>query len=129
MQHYAAFHLSLHCLQKYLFHARIQEFLSGGPRPGGQNTTLTTFFSLFLVLSLIYSLQMGSNSFITEKTILFQRSRGVQLFPAGVGGVHILISIETHIACDFPGGGGGGPEPLSPLWIRTCCLVVSNRNG
>ena len=27
----------------------------------------------------------------------------------------MLISIETHITCDFPGGGG----PLSPLWIRT----------
>ena len=27
----------------------------------------------------------------------------------------MLISIETHITCDFPGGGGGGgPDPLSP---------------
>ena len=26
----------------------------------------------------------------------------------------MLISIETHITCDFPGGGGGGPGPLSP---------------
>ena len=24
----------------------------------------------------------------------------------------MLISIETHITCDFPGG--GGPDPLSP---------------
>ena len=35
---------------------------------------------------------------------------GVQLF---TGGVQMLISIETHITCDFPGG-GGGPDPLSP---------------
>ena len=30
--------------------------------------------------------------------------------------------IWTSIAiCDFSGwGGGGGPDPLSPLWIRTC---------
>ena len=29
----------------------------------------------------------------------------------------MLISIETHITCDFPGGGGGlgGLDPLSPL--------------
>ena len=28
------------------------------------------------------------------------------------------VSKETHITCDFPGG-GGGPDPLIPLWIRT----------
>ena len=33
---------------------------------------------------------------------------GVQFLPGG--GVRILISIETHITCDFP----GGPDPLSP---------------
>ena len=26
----------------------------------------------------------------------------------GLGGVQILISIETYITCDFSGGGGGG---------------------
>ena len=26
----------------------------------------------------------------------------------------MLISIETLITCDFPGGGGGGLGPLSP---------------
>ena len=41
---------------------------------------------------------------------------GVQHFPRGSnffqwvgGGVQMLISIETHITCDFP----GGPDPLS----------------
>ena len=34
----------------------------------------------------------------------------------GLGGVQILISIETYITCDFSGGGGSGP-PI-PLWIR-----------
>ena len=33
------------------------------------------------------------------------------------GGSNCLFPIETHITCDFPGG--GGPDPLSPLWIRT----------
>ena len=27
----------------------------------------------------------------------------------------MLISVETHITCDFQ----GGPDPVSPLWIRT----------
>ena len=34
------------------------------------------------------------------------------------GGVRMLISIETHITCDFPGGGGWSGSPI-PLWIRT----------
>ena len=33
-----------------------------------------------------------------------------------------MISIETHITCDFP---GGGPDPLSPLWIRTCRINIT----
>ena len=36
---------------------------------------------------------------------------GSNFFPGG-GGVQMLISIETHINCDFPGG--GGPDPLTP---------------
>ena len=75
------------------------------------------------VLNLFYSLQRGSSGFITEKTILFQGSRGgstfsraVQLFPVGV---QMLISIETHNTCDLPGG-SGSPTPLS---IRTCICI------
>ena len=37
---------------------------------------------------------------------------GVQLFPGGGGGSNCLFPIETHMTCDFPGG--GGPDPLSP---------------
>ena len=51
----------------------------------------------FLVTNLFYSLQSGSNGFITE------RRRGSKFFQ-GVG-----VSKETHITCDFPG----------ILWIRT----------
>ena len=40
---------------------------------------------------------------------------GGNIFRGG-GGVQMLISIGTHITCDFP---WGGPDPLSPLWIRT----------
>ena len=42
----------------------------------------------------------------------------------------MLISIETHITitCDFPGG-GGGLDPLYPLWIRTWILWHFGMNG
>ena len=34
----------------------------------------------------------------------------------------MLICIETHRTCDFP----GGPDPLSPHWVRTCNTWVSS---
>ena len=81
------------------------------------------FVKSYLVLSLFYSLQRGSNGFIAEKTILilYQGSRGGPLFSMGGGyqtfsglGVQMLISLETHVrTCYFPGG-GGCPDPLSP---------------
>ena len=53
--------------------------------------------------------------------ILYQGSRGGPLYSGGcptfsrVGGVQMLISIETHIrTCYFPGGGGVCPNPLCP---------------
>ena len=81
------------------------------------------FCQFYLVLSLFYSLQRGSNGFIAEKTILilYQGSIGVHYFPGEGGvklffrgrGVQTLISLETHIrTCYFPGG--GCPDPLSP---------------
>ena len=95
------------------------------------------FRQFYLVLSLFYSLQRGSNGFIVEKTILilYQGSRGgplssrggvklfpggdVKLFPGG-GGVQMLISLETHICtCYFPGVVSG---PTTPSWIRTWAM-------
>ena len=99
-------------------------FGAGGNMRGSRN-----FCQFYLILSLFYSLQRGSNGFIAEKTILilYQGSRGGPLFPGGGGcptfsrGVQMLISIETHIrTCYFPGGGVSGP-PI-PLWIRTWAL-------
>ena len=37
--------------------------------------------------------------------------RGSNIFQGGGGGSNCLFPIETHITCDFP---GGGPDPLSP---------------
>ena len=81
------------------------------------------FCQSYLVLSLFYSLQRGSNGFIAEKTILilYQGSRGGPLFSrAGVsnffqGGVQMLISLETHVrTCCFPGGVRTPYPPLDP---------------
>ena len=66
----------------------------------------------YLVLSLFYSLQSGSNGFIAQKTIL------ILYFPGG-GGVQMLISIETHIRTYFP---GGMSRPPIPLWICTWAM-------
>ena len=101
------------------------------PRCFAYRHAATTFYQLqrglggrrqlYLVLSLFYSLQRGSNVFIAEKTILilYQGSRGGPLFSRGGGGVKLfpgvqmLISLETHVRiCYFPGGGGSGS--LSP---------------
>ena len=79
--------------------------MGGGVVRRPENSLDNAFFLLFLsVLNLFYSLQSGSNGFITEKTILFKGSRGSN-FSGGGSRVQVLISIETHITCDFPWGG------------------------
>ena len=61
---------------------------------------------------------------LLQRKLYFSKDpEGVQHFPGGGGsnffqggwGVLMLISIETHITCDFPGESG----PPIPLWIRT----------
>ena len=103
-----------------------------GFRGQEQHARIHEFLSVFLVLSLFYNLQKGSNGFIAEKTILilYQGSRGGPLFSKGGGstyfrGVQMLMSIETHITCYFPGGGSSGPT--FPLWVRT--WAMSSYNG
>ena len=88
------------------------------------------FCQSYLVLSLFYSLQRGSNCFIAEKTILilYQGSRGGPFFSRGGvsnfiqgGGVQMLISLETHVrTCYFPGVSG----PPTPLWIHTWAMSL-----
>ena len=55
-------------------------------------------------------LYRGCPIVISNKTIIFNIFRGE--------GVQMLISIETHITYDFPGGGGESGPP-TPLLIRT----------
>ena len=35
-------------------------------------------------------------------------------FFQGGGPIALIFPMETHVTCDFPGGGGSGP-PISPL--------------
>ena len=66
---------------------------------------------------------------LQRKLYFFKDPEGVQNFPGGVGGwggVQMLISIETCITCDFPGGGGSRPPldlhmhaNLYHFWIPT----------
>ena len=60
---------------------------------------------------------------ISKKTIILKGFRGGptfsrgegNLFHGGGGGVQWVISIETHITCDFPGGESGpNIPPLDP---------------
>ena len=95
----------------YIGHARIQEFSSGvgggGSRSIWQKKALTTvFFSPQLILLKSNGLfrrnyhfsrfQRGSNIFQGEGGPSFSRG----------GGSNCLFPIETHITCDFLGGGG-----------------------
>ena len=59
------------------------------------------FCQFYLVLSLFYSLQRGSNGFIAEKTILIliKDPEGSIIFQGGGGGCQT-----------FSRGGGGGPN-------------------
>ena len=103
-------------------------FCQGGSRPDSQKTGLTTFlfFFYFTVLHLqrvgkfdgyfkenynFPRFQRGSNIFKGESNFF----QGGSNFFQG-GRIQMLISIETHITCDFSGGGVRTP---TPLWIRT----------
>ena len=104
------------------YHARIQEFSSGGVQVSLTKKALTTFFFLFFFSPQLI-LQKSNGQFqrnlsffkVPEGVNIFQG--GVQLFPGG-GGSNCLFPIETNITCDFPGG--SGPPVPPPLWIRTC---------
>ena len=87
---------------------------------GGNMRESRNFCQLYLVLSLFYSLQRGSNGCIAEKTllILYQGSKGSQLFSRGggvssffQGGPNASFFRNPYTYLLFP---GGCPNPLSP---------------
>ena len=92
-------------------------------RPGH----LFFFFFFFFFFSPAYFIVYRGGQMVilhyNRKSYIFPRnqsqrgptfSRGVPTFFQWGRWVEMLFSIETHITCDFPVG-GGGPDPLSPL--------------
>ena len=104
---------------------------TGGNMCGSRN-----FCQFYLVLSLFYSLQRGSNSFIAEKTILilYQGSRGgplffrgdVKLFPGGGGGSNANFFRNPYTYLLFSRG-GGCPDPISPLDPHMGNVIITGR--
>ena len=83
----------------------------GGPGQSVPKKTLTKFFFFF---SPQLILQKSNGQF--QRNLSFLRfERGPNIFQGGPtfsrgGGSNCLFPIETHITCDFPGGGGGSCE-------------------
>ena len=78
---------------------------------------------------------------ISKKNIIFQGSGGGPNFSSGGGGggcnffqgrggggVNCLFPIETHITCDFPGGGGSG-HPVPPLDPHLAAIYLVSQSA
>ena len=90
-----------------------------------------------LVLSLFYSFTEGVQWLFQRKLLFLKVSEGVQLFQGGGGnffhggwggGVQWVISIETHITCDFPGGRTPYPPSGSAHAISQLIFLISKGN-
>ena len=91
----------------------------GGGGGGGVQVNLTKKADIFF-LSSAYSSEV--KWLISKKTIIFQGSRGSNFFQGGGGGgVQLLIPYRNPYNLWFS---RGGPDPLSPLWIRTCIITI-----
>ena len=104
----------------------------GGPGQSLKKAQTTFFFFLFFLYSSAYFTEV--KWLISKKTIIFQGSRGGPTFSRGGGGPtfsrgsNCLFPIETHITCDFPGGGGPDPcpPPLDPHLLHAI-IVLKNQ--
>ena len=88
----------------------------GGPGQSDKKALTTRFFySPQLIL-------LKSNGQFQRNLSFFKVPEGSNIFQGGSnvfqgGGSNCLFPIETHITCDFPGGGVRTLSP--PLWIHT----------
>ena len=83
-------------------HGRIQDFFQGGPgQTARKQSEVFSFFSPQLILQFTEGVQW----FYYRKNYTFPRIQR---------GSNMLISIETHITCDFPRGSGPLSSPLDP---------------
>ena len=94
----------------------------GGPGPTIRRQSEQRFFSPKLILQFTEWVQWfyyKENCMYTFQRIqrgsnIFQRGYNFFSRGGGGGGFQMLISIETHITRDFPGGGGGFRTPYPP---------------
>ena len=101
-----------------------RNFRQGGPGQSDKKSSdVFFFFGPQLILQKSNGQFQRNLSFfkVPEGVQHFQGGGGVQLFPGG-GGSNCLFPIETDVTCDFPGG-WGGPDPLSPPWIRPWGII------
>ena len=106
--------MSRRCDYYFLCDARIQESLSEGERGEARLP------------------KNNRNNIIFNPQLILQFYRGIQHFSGGSnffqggGGVPMLISIKTHITCDFPEGSGPPVPPLDPrMFEQSLPLEVS----
>ena len=110
--------MSRRCDYYILCDAQIQESLSEGERGGGPTAEKQPqqHYFQFLTLNRFYSFTGGSSIF----------QGGGPTFSRGGGGVQMLISIKTHITCDFQEGSGPPVPPLDPrMFEQSLPLEVS----
>ena len=84
------------------------------------------FCQFYLVLSLFYSLQRGSNGFIAEKTllILYQGSKGGPLFPGGGPNASFFRNPYTYLLFSR---GGGVRTPYPPLDPHMGYVIITGQ--
>ena len=83
--------------------------------------SLDDFLCVFFQSSTYFTVYIGGPMVLLQRKLYFSKDpEGVQHFPGGGsnifrgGGGGPNAAIETHIACDFRGGGGGGSGPPIP---------------
>ena len=77
-------------------HGQIQKIPSGG--------ILTFYYYYFF-----------SHQHISQRAVQTSLEKQLDLSPIASGGGSVPVFLRKSIAtCDFPGGWGGGPDPLSP---------------
>ena len=118
-------------------HARIQGFFGrggggggGGSRPDGQKTAWTTY--LFFGSSAYFTVYRGGPMVLLLRklylyftkdpesgSIIFQGGRVSNFFQGGGPNANFFRTPSTYFLFSR---GGGCPDPLSPLWIRTWAM-------
>ena len=115
------------CLLSYLFCVLSTDkrgsriFRQGGDQ-AWLSTTFLFFVVVFLVLNLFYNFTEGVQW-------LFQGNYNFPRFQRGSNIFQMLISIETHLTCDFPGGSGHLSPPLDPHMTHLCTKMRSTENN